>query len=223
MPKMKKLALLSLLALAATAHADEREWHTYKELVEGSRIDKFYAIPPAERDKLQLYVKIVPKNKAIRRDQLTLTVLDGSERQSLPILAHGRFNLVPNQKWLNDDAKTLISLPASEKAGFGMDMLTPLPDGSQWHYTQVMSSVAQSNAAIKKMAGALSLFAPTIKVVVFKFDKPAQLRIESKDGVKTYASDAKGYIKLSPDTGLLKENPLMSASERPFEAELDTE
>lgn len=223
MPKMKKLALLSLLTLAATAHADEREWIPYKKLIEESRLDKFYAIPPVERDKVQLFLKLIPQNKAIKPSDLSLAVLDGSERQPLPMLADGRIALVPNQKWLADEAKTLISLPKTEKAGFGYDMLTPLPEGTRWQYSPLMGSIDQSNAAIKKMAGAFSLFAPTVKVVVLKFSKPAQLRIESKDGVKTYASDAKGHIKLKPDSALLKENPLMIASERPFEAELDTE
>jgi len=223
MLKMKKLVLLSLLALSAAAHADEREWIPYKKLIEASRLDKFYAIPAAERDKLQLFLKLVPENKAIKPADLTLAVLDGGERQSLPVLADGRIALVPNQKWLADEAKTLISLPKTEKAGFDYDMITPLPEGTRWQYSPLMSSIDQSNAAIKKMAGAFSLFAPTVKVVVFKFAKPAQLRIESKDGVKTYSSDAKGHIKLKPDSALLKENPLMIASERPFEAELDTE
>jgi len=222
MPKMKKLALLSLL-LAAAVHAEEREWIPYKKLIEESRLDKFYAIPPAERDKIQLFLKLVPSNKAIKPGELTLAVLDGAERQPLPMLGEGRIHLVPNPKWMADNAKTLISLPKTEKAGFGYDMVTPLPEGTQWQYAPLMGSVDQSNAAIKKMAGAFSVFAPTVKVVVFKFAKPAQLRIESRDGVKTYTSDAKGHIKLAPERALLKENPLIVASERPTEAELDTE
>jgi hypothetical protein len=38
-----------------------------------------------------------------------------------------------------------------------------------------------------------------------------------------YASDAQGRIKLKPDDALMKENPVLVASERPFEAELDSE
>ena len=223
MLKMKNLALLPLLLLALTAHAEEREWIPYKKLVEASYLDKFYAIPAAERDKIQYFVKVVPQNKAIKAADLTLTILDGAERQAVPLQAGGRFQMTPNAKWLASDAKTLISLPKTEKAGIGMDMTTPVPEGTQWRYAPLMSSVEQSNAVIKKIAGAFSLFAPTIKVVVFKFNQPAQLRIESKEGVKTFSSDAKGHIRLKPDSALLKENPLMIASERPFEAELDTE
>lgn len=222
---MKKSALLYLfpLLLSGAVQAEEREWVPYKKLVEASRLDKFYAIPAAERDKVNLYLKLQPKNKDIKPAELTLTILHGSERIPVAIGADGRFMLVPNAKLLSDEAKTLISLPTTEKAGFGYDMLTPLPEGLQWKYAPLMSSVQQANKVVGSMAGAMSMFAPTVKVVVFKFAKPAQLKVEAKDGVKLYSSDAKNQIRLKPDSALLKENPLMLASERPLEAGLDTE
>jgi hypothetical protein len=75
------------------------------------------------------------------------------------------------------------------------------------------------NQAIKKMAGALSMFAHSVKVVVFKFHHPAQLKV----GSTAYSTDAKNQIRLKPESAWLKENPLMVASERPYEAELDSE
>ena len=224
MTKMKKLALLPLLALSLAAHADEREWIPYKKLVEELRLDKYYAIPAAERDKLNLFITIKPVNQAIKPSEVALTVVDGAERHPLPALSPDfRMALTPNPKWLADDAKILTSLPKSEKSAPGWDVTTTLPDGLQWNYAQAMGGVAQMNQAIKKMAGALSMFAPSVKVVVFKFNKPAQLKIEAKDGAKTYSTDAKNQIKLKPESNWLKENPLMVASERPFEAELDSE
>ena len=69
------------------------------------------------------------------------------------------------------------------------------------------------------MAGALSMFAPTIKSIVFKFAKPAQLTV----GSQVFNTDTKNQIKLKPDSALLKDNPAMVLSERPFEAELSDE
>ena len=43
---------------------------------------------------------------------------------------------------------------------------------------------------VTAVAGALSLFVPTMKSVIFKFDKPAQLTIKGSGGDKRYASDA---------------------------------
>jgi hypothetical protein len=220
MTKMKKSALLLPLLFSLTAHADEREWLPYKKLVEDLRIDKFYALPAAERDKINLYITVKPKNKNYKPADVVLTVVHGAERQPLPALSPDfRMTLVPNSKWMTDDTKIMTSLPKEEKSQVNYDVTTPLPEGTQWNYAPVMGSVGQMNQAIKKMAGALSMFAPSVKVVVFKFNKPAQLKV----GTTVYSTDAKNQIKLKPESAWLKENPLMVASERPFEAELDSE
>jgi hypothetical protein len=219
---MKKLALLPLLLLSLNAIAEEREWVTYKQLVETLRLDKYYAIPAAERDKINLFVTIKPKNKSIKPADMVLTVVDGGERHALtPLSPEYRMTVVPNPKWLADDAKIMTSLPKSEKSSPGWDTTAILPDGQQWRYAQVMGSVPQMENAIKKMAGAFSMFAPSVKQVIFKFNKPAQLKIEAKDGVKQYDTDARNQIALKPNPGWMKENPLMTLSERPFEAELE--
>lgn len=223
MRKMKKFALLALCALHCSAFAEEREWISYKKLLDAGYVEKFYAIPAVERDKINLFMTITPVNKNIKPSDINLSLVHAGGRQALPMTAEGRLTLTPNPKWIAEDAKLWTTAPKGEKASLGMGMTSTLPEGLQWSYAAVMGSVQQANQAIKTMAGAMSLFAPKVKLLVFKFAKPAQLRIQAKDGVKLYASDAKGQIKLTPDAALLKENPLMVASERPLEAELDNE
>ena len=217
---MKKLALLPLLMLSLAAHADEREWVPYKKLIEDTRLDRFYALPVAERDKLSVFLAVRPKNKNYKPSDVVLTAVRGGERLPLPPLsADFRMALVPNPKWMTDDTKIMTSLPKDEKSSVTLDVLAMLPEGTQWSYAQVMGSVGQMNAGIKKVAGALSMFVPNVKSVGFKFSKPAQLKV----GAATYNTDAKNIIRLKPDGALLKENPLMVASERPLEATLDDE
>lgn len=217
---MKKLALIPLLLLSLHAHAAEREWVPYKKLVEDLRLDKFYALPAAERERLNLLISIKPNNASYKPSDVVLTAVKGSERQPLPALGPDfRMTLVPNPALLSDDTKIMTSLPAGEKSKVSMVATTTLPDGTQWPYASVMGSVGQMNHAIKKMAGALSMFAPTVKSVVFKFAKPAQLNVAGK----VYATDGKNQIRLKPEPAWLKDNPSMVASERPFEAELSEE
>jgi hypothetical protein len=219
---MKKLALLPLLLLTLNSHAAEREWVTYKQLVETLRLDKFYAIPAAERDKINLFVTIKPKNHSIKPADMVLTVIDGAERHPLtPLSPEYRMTVVPNPKWLAADLKIMTSLPKEEKSTPGWDTTAVLPEGQQWRYAQVMGSVPQLESAIKKMAGAFSMFAPSVKAVTFKFKEPAQMKIDARDGTKSYSTDAKNQITLKPDSSLMKENPPMSVSARPFEAELE--
>jgi hypothetical protein len=225
MEKMKTLAAASLLlslSLSASA-AGEREWIPYRKLVETVKADKFYALPPGERDKVILYARLIPVNKAIAPPDARLVVVNGASRTPLPLDAGGRARIVPNQQWLTDDAKIWTSLPSGEKMGISFDIGAVLPEAAQWNYATVMGSIPQANAAIGKVAGALSMFVPTMKSVIFKFDKPAQLAIKTRSGEKRYASDAKHQLRLKLDKDLLNENPLVALSERPFEAEIDSE
>lgn len=215
-------SLLLSFTLSASA-AGEREWIPYRKLVETVKADKFYALPTGERDKVILYARLTPVNKAIAPPDAKLVVVDGASRTPMPLDAAGRTRIVPNQQWLADDAKIWTSLPNGEKMSLSFDIGAVLPEAAQWNYASVMGSIPQANAAIGKVAGALSMFVPTMKSVIFKFDKPAQLTIRAKGGERRYASDAKNQVRLKLDSDLLKENPLVALSERPFEAEIDSE
>lgn len=223
---MKTLAaapLLLSLILSADAQAAEREWIPYRKLVDTVKADRFYALPMGERDKVILYARLIPVNKAIAPGDVKLVVVDGTNRTPLPLDAAGRTRIVPNQQWLASDARIWTSLPASEKSAASFDIGAVLPEAMQWHYASVMGAVPQANTAIGKVAGAFSVFVPTMKSVIFKFDKPAQISIKTKDGERRYATDAKHQVRLKLDKDLLKENPLVALSERPFEAEIDSE
>lgn len=63
---MKKLLLIALLASAGIAQAEERGWTTYKKFVESMRLDRFYALPAAERDKLDFCLTVEPSNKKFK-------------------------------------------------------------------------------------------------------------------------------------------------------------
>jgi len=221
-PLLASMPLFSLM-LSVHAHAAEREWVPYRKLVETVKADKFYALPAGERDKVILYARLIPVNKAIAPGDVKLTVVDGASRTPLPLDAAGRMRVNPNQQWLANDAKIWTSLPSGEKSGISFDIGAVLPDTTQWQYASVMGAVPQSNAAIGKVAGALSMFVPTMKSVIFKFDKPAQISIKAKDGERRYATDARHQLRLKFEKDLLKENPVVALSERPFEAEIDSE
>ena len=214
-------ATLSALCLALPSQAAEREWAKYKSMVEGLRIDKFYAVPAAERDRVKLYITVKPRNKDLKPEDVVLTVVNGNERQPLPPLTPDyRLDFgAPNPRWMNDTARIVTTLPPGEKSAIGYEGVVVLPDGVQWPYASVMGSVGQMNNAIKKMAGAMSMFAPSVEVVVFKFAKPATLKI----GNTVLNTNAKNLIVVKPEAAKLKENPLMVASERPIEAELRDE
>ncbi len=215
-------SLLLPLTLSASA-AGEREWMPYKKLVETVKADKFFALPPAERDKVILYARLVPVNKAFTPADAKLVVVDGAGRTPMPLDAAGRTRLEPKPQWLADDARIWTSLPGGEKMSLSFDIGAVLPEANQWHYATVMGAIPQANAGIGKVAGVFSMFVPTMTSVIFKFDKPAQLVVKARDGERRYATDAKHRVRLKLDKELLKENPVVALSERPFEAEIDAD
>ena len=215
--------MIGLLASACTAHAEERKWTTYKKFVESTRLDRFYALPASERDKLDFYLTVAPSNKKLKAADMNLTVVHGSARTALPLDDKSQLRMAPNPQWLAEDAKIMTSQAKGEKISVIYNLNAVVPEGTQWPYNKLMGSIAQGNAAISKVAGAFSMFAPTVKSVLLTFDKPSQLTIQSMSGTKRLLSDAKNKIRLSPEAALLKENPLVEMSARPLEAELDTE
>ena len=173
---MKKLLITALLAASAAsnlAHAEEREWAPYKKLVDTMRLDKYYALPAAERDKLDYYVALKPANKALKATDFNLTVVHAGGRSPLAVSPDGRLRVALNPKWLAEDAKIVTSQPAGEKVGLAQGMDAIVPEGQQWQYNTLMDSVPQSNNVIGKLAGMARVFFPTVKSVRLKFDQPA--------------------------------------------------
>jgi hypothetical protein len=220
---MKKLLLIALLAAAGAAQAQEREWTNYRKFVETLKLDRYYALPASERDKLDFYLVMRPANKNLKVSDFNLTVTHAGTRSPLPVDGKSQLRMAPNPQWLAEDAVIMTSQPKGEKLSVIYNLDALVPEGTQWPYKQLMGSIAQGNAAIGKVAGAFSLFAPTIKSVALSFDQPAQLTIQSKSGARQFLSDAKNRIRLTPDAALMKENPLMVVSIRPLKADLDTE
>lgn len=218
---MKKLLLITLLAAPGLAGAQEREWAPYKKLVETMRLDKYYALPAAERDKLDYYVLLKPANKALKATDFNLTVVHSGGRTPLPVSPDGRLRLALNTKWLSEDAKIVTSQPSGEKVQISQGMDAIVPEGQQWQYNTLMDSVPQSNNMIGKLAGMMRVFFPTLKGVTLKFDKPAQLTIQSRGGAKQLSTDDKNEIRLTFDQSLQKENPVVVLTAHPREAELD--
>ncbi|MFB9290027.1 hypothetical protein ACFFTM_16945 [Pseudoduganella plicata] len=223
MKKLLPLLPLVLTALHASAFAEEREWLPYKKLLEVSRVDKFHALPPAERDKLDMSIHLQPSSKEVSTRDVALTVVHAGGRTPLPIDAGGNLRLTPNPQWLAEDAKIMTNQPKTSKVAISPAMNAIVPPGTQWPYDALMGSIPQANAAIGKMAGALRMFAPTIRSVILRFDQPAQVTIAAKAGAKQYATDTKHQIRLKPDAALARENPQITLTARPREAELDSE
>ena len=220
--------LLITLFLASSlpcwaAMSEEREWLPLNKLMETIYLDKFYATPLAQRDKVKVRGTLVPRNKDIKASDVVLTIAHADGKQRITVAVDGSFELAPSAKAIQENPMVFTNMPKGEKAGLGLNMFANLPETTQFSYADLTAGIGQGNALIKSQAGVLSLFMPKLNGVLVRFAKPGQqtLKIATKAGVQTLASDANGLIKLKLDAALLAENPLVTASERVLEAEID--
>jgi hypothetical protein len=226
---MKKLLLLLLPLLTSmtlysiAAHAEDREWVSYKKLVESTYLDKFYRTDPIQRDQLRLLIQLTPENKSISPASVVLTVVHGGTKDTLPLNADGTMELEPNPEWIRDDAMIYTNLPKSEKSKINAIFATKTPHSLQLSYAELMASVPQWNTLIKEQAGILRFMLPKFNAIHLHFSKANQqsLQIMAKDGTKTYTADSKGELKLPLSEALMKDNPQIILAEKPSWVEVD--
>lgn len=227
MKRQLHILLITLLLASSlpcwAAMSEEREWLPLNKLMETIYLDKFYATPLAQRDKVKVRGTLVPRNKDIKASDVALTIAHADGKQRITVAADGSFELAPSAKAIQENPMVFTNMPKGEKAGLGLNMFANLPEATQFSYADLTAGIGQANALIKSQAGVLSLFMPKLNGVLVRFAKPGQqtLKIATKAGVQTLASDANGLIKLKLDMALLAENPPVTASERVLEAEID--
>ncbi|GGE92922.1 hypothetical protein [Massilia psychrophila] len=81
-------------------------------------LDKFYAVPAMQRDKLRVLGTEKPNNPAIAPSDIAFTVIHGDERKPIVVSAEGTFDPVIDAQWAKDNPKVLTNMPDGEKADF---------------------------------------------------------------------------------------------------------
>ena len=220
------LILAGLLALpAALAAPADREWIDYNRLLEITRLEKFYAAPPALRDKVRVYGMMTPKNKTIAPSDVVFTIVHGNERKRIVIDADGKFDPAIDPAWAKANPKVLTNMPDGEKAGFAFAVAPVVPAGLQLDYAGLMASVQQGNALMKSQGGMMRFMLPTFVGIGMHYPRgqAATARIKSALGEKTVSTDANGQLRLPFDPALLGANAQVTLSQRPQSFDLIAE
>lgn len=216
-----RVASILALLLPATVGAADREWITYARLLEITRLDRFYAAPPAARDKLRLLGTVKPGNPAIPAGSLVFTVVRGNEKKRIQVNPDGSFDPAIDPSWIKDNPQVLTSMPQGEKAGFSFSAVPVLPPGTRFDYGELMASVRQSNALVASQAGLLRFMMPTFVGVslVFPAGQAASATIHGSQGERIVSADAQGVLRLPMDESLVKNRAQVTLSQRPQSAD----
>lgn len=214
------LMMIALLAGPASAAGPgvDRPWTHYNTLLEMLKLDKFYAAPPALRDKVVMQGIIHPDDPTIAPKDVVLTIVNGADRERIAINADGSFEVPFNPAWVKTNPEVLTTIPAGQKSKFGFQILPVVPKRVQLDYASLMAAVPQANALIKSQAGMLRFLMPTMVGITLKFPKESHASVSVGSG-KSVDADANGVVKLKLDKALLTANVPVTLSELPASAD----
>jgi hypothetical protein len=213
-PALRLTVLAAIFAsTAVTAAPVDRPWTHYNALLEILKMDRFYAVPPAQRDKVIMQGVIKPNDPTIAPKDVVLTIVNGEERKRIQVAADGAFDVPFNPAWVKSDPEVWTTIPAGQKSKFGFRAIPAMPQTLQFDYASLMGSVPQVNAIIKSQAGMLRFMMPTLVGVTLQFPKASHATVLL--GTTRIAADANGLVKLPLDKALLAANVPVVLSERP--------
>jgi hypothetical protein len=130
-------------------------------------LEAMLKVPPAERARIKVTYALRHEGKPAKGVKATL-VEAGGARTPLPIDGEGRFERVPNLAQLQAKAEVAFDVPAGTKFGVAMLLDPTLKPASEYDVRELEATVIESNAAIRKAAGAMALMAPQMTGLAFK-------------------------------------------------------
>lgn len=162
---MKRLFVLIACMAFATAAAAQ----TTERLVDAGKVfpmlEKFLAIPPADRSKLALGYIVVQDGKP--PSDLHLTLVADGRRTPLPIADGGRVGRLPTAADFAAHAQVAIDAPKGAKFGSRLDLSTNIKPAQDISASDCALAVVQANAAIQRVAGVMAMLAPHLSKVIF--------------------------------------------------------
>ena len=217
-------ALLSLAALPASARAADRVWHRYRAVCEKLYLDKIHRTPLAERDRLEVLLRLGPDSGAppgTPPPTLTIDAKGGPIR-----VAPGPEGFVAfpvTDALLAEDPVVLTSMPEGQKTSVSLEIRPVRPASTSFPLAELMASVPQANKLIKAQAGFFSFAVPTLKAVLLVYPPgaPQTARLTAPGVERTIASDAKGHLRLPRDVPLEAAGARVELSAPPLRFELD--
>ena len=209
----------AVFAACLTAGAADRVWHPYRDVCENLGLIKLHEVPEAQRDHVRILYKL-PADDPVSR---TLVFTIDSRKHPLTVTpdASGAIEFPYDEQLLAENPDVLVNLPAGKKVSFEADIRPRAPASLEISYTDLMKGVAQANALIRKQAGMLSLFVPTMRSMVLQFDHAdgQAVTIGSGASQRQIRVDDKAQIVIPYDAVMAEANPRVRLSAMPRSAD----
>ncbi|CAN5176819.1 hypothetical protein BH10PSE4_BH10PSE4_21490 [soil metagenome] len=155
---------LIALALVSTAHAEAGK--TVPATKVFPFLEALLKVPAAERARLKVTYGLRHDGKPAAGVRGALIEANGA-RTPISTDANGRFDRTPTLAQLQGNAQLLLDVPADAKFGAGMQLDPALKPAAEYDVRELEATIVESNAAIRKAAGAMAMMAPQMTGLVF--------------------------------------------------------
>ncbi len=125
----------------------------------------FLNLPASDRSQINVYYTARIKNADPSKVRITLT--DGGRSQDLNVARDGRITPLPTREQLNNGTRITISGPATGTYAMRIHVYSTQPNARTYDAAGLALGVKQGNAAMGKIAGALSMLLKKLDRVYF--------------------------------------------------------
>ena len=157
--------VLLALVLVSTAHADPGK--TVPATKVFPFLEALLKVPAAERTRLKVTYGLRRDGKPAVGVRGALIEANGA-RTPISTDDKGRFDRTPTLAQLQGNAQLTLDVPADAKFGTSLQLDPTLKPAPEYEVRELEATVGESNAAIRKAAGAMAMMAPQMTGLVFQ-------------------------------------------------------
>jgi hypothetical protein len=157
------LAAVTVVATATPLRAEEISVPVGKAF---PFLENFLKLPPAEKTRFRMVYAPRFDGKPLPAQKATLVEANGT-RTPLPIGADGYYERTPTLAQLKD-ARVLLDGPKGAKFGTTMSFVTTLKPSTEYEVRELVATVDETNATIRKNAGPAAMLAPKMGGIAFR-------------------------------------------------------
>ena len=169
---------------------------------------------------IQSEIKLEILSDEISYDDVKVSIVNGDQMlQQIPVdVITGTIELPVFE---DDTAKQLALKLNQDKDALVVNLNASIkpPSSATMPYNDLFIVVEDFNRFIKKMAGAMSFFAPKTNALKFQFDQPATIEIPANKTNYRYETNSDRAIEVKVSLRLMKENPTVVFSVIPVSIE----
>jgi hypothetical protein len=139
----------------------------------------FLNLPAADRSQINVYYTARIKNAD--PSQVHITLIDGTRSQTLSVGRDGRITPLPTRDQLNNGARITISGPATGTYAMRIHVYSTQSIGRTYDAAGLALGVRQGNAAMGKIAGALSVLIKKLDRVYFVGSSSGTVTVDGQE------------------------------------------